>query len=213
LIPSANLNLGKYWTTSIFVLICILGITAGFFPSRCVRKINLFGDLNSSKKILPRKINIRLRGHHPTCGNFSSHVLQVGHKTYCAGCVGLVAGAVLSLFGCFFYFFIGLPNEVSMFIFWLGFISVCCGLLQHIILKWFNGTSHFFLNILFVLGAFFLMVGVNEMTNTIVIDFYLFALIIYFILSRMTLSQLEHHKICSACTSKTCNFFHTNNYS
>lgn len=211
LIPSTNIQIGKYWTTSIFMLICGLGITVGLFPSQCVRKINFVRTLKDSKMSFLRKKNMRLRGHHPTCGKFSSHVLQVGHKTYCAGCVGLIFGATVSLFGCFSYFFTRLSPEVSMFIFWLGFISVSCGLLQHFFLKWFNGILHFFLNILFVLGAFFLMVGISEMTSNIVIDFYLFALILYFILTRMTLSQLEHSKICTTCSSKTCNISQIDN--
>ena len=194
---------------SIFGSICILGVIAGISPSRCsqmthsrtVRKIPY--NKNSSNS---EETTMTLKGHHPTCGNFSSHVLQFRAKTYCAGCMGLVTGAIISLFGSLLYFFCGMrAGEVGVLIFWLGFVGVACGLLQYN-LSVNRSTVHAFLNVVFVLGAFLLLVGVSEISGNVVVDFYLLISIVYWIIVRITLSQLEHRKICFSCGLKSCGY-------
>ena len=93
-----------------------------------------------------------------------------------------------------------------MLIFWLGFIGVACGLLQYNLSNVNRGPVHFFLNVIFVLGAFLLLVGVNEISGSSFLGVYLLTLIVYWIMARITLSQLEHRKICATCNSKLCSF-------
>lgn len=158
------------------------------------------------KQTNTKETTIMFKGHHPTCGNFSSHLLQFGSKIYCAGCTGLVVGAIISLVVSLLYFFTGLGvGEAGMLIFWLGFIGVACGLLQYNLFT-NRGVVHFFLNTIFVLGAFLLLVGVNEVNGNFVLDSYLLTLIVYWIIARIMLSQLEHKKICATCSLKSCSY-------
>ena len=207
-----NFPLQKQLTGTIFTAICLIGITAGVSPSRCSRMLH-FGK---SKSNTPYKTNqsetgettIRFKGHHPTCGNFSTHVFQLGGKTYCAGCTGLVVGAIISLLGSSMYFFAGLQiGEVGIIVFSLGFLGVACGLLQYNLPNANREAVHLFLNVVFVIGAFLLLVGVSEITNNFILELYLFGLIVYWIITRIMLSKKEHVKICRTCSLKSCSWY------
>ena len=197
---TTNFNLQKQFFGSIFATICLLGIIIGVFPSRCSRILQFRKKFDKKEQTDQKTTTIGFIGHHPTCGNFSRHILQLKGKTYCAGCTGLVLGAMISLLGILTYSFLDCDVEGNvMLVFWVGFIAVVCGLLQHRIPDGNRGLVHFFLNVTFVLGAFLLLVGVNEITNNFLLDVYLLALIAYWILTRIMISQLEHRKICTTC--------------
>lgn len=199
----------KQLTGSIFAAICLLGITAAISPSRCSRILHFRGrNRNSHRRERTNSgvTTIKFEGHHPPCGNFSSHVLQLGGKTYCAGCTGLATGAVMSLLGSLLYFAGFHVGELSIPVFWVGFVGVTCGLLQYHIFDVNRGAVHYFLNVLFVLGAFLLLIGVNEIDSNFVLDLYLLTLIVYWIITRILLSQLEHKKICVTCGLESCSF-------
>jgi len=203
-----NFPLQRELTGSIFAAICLQGIVVGVTPSSCSRILHLRGRGNDPEKTGQKDLRatLKFRGHHPTCGNFSAHVLQVRGKTYCAGCSGLVTGAIISLTGNFLYFFAGLNfGGAGFFVFGVGSVGVVFGLLQHHIFKG-RGASRFFSNVIFASGAFLILVGVNELTGSLLLECYLFTLIIYWIITRIMLSKLEHNKICAACGLKLCNF-------
>lgn len=188
---------------SIFVVICLLGIILGVSPSRLSRNTHI---RRQKKYEEARQANSKTTfiGHHPVCGNFSSHVLKIWGKTRCAGCTGLITGAIISLVGSLIYFFLDFHvGEAATLVFWLGFGCVVCGLLQyHVFMK--QSLFHFLVNVVFVIGAFLLLVGVNEGTGSPVLEAYLFTLIIFWIITRITLSQREHEKVCAACGLKSC---------
>ena len=198
-------------TGLIFTGICLLGIVFGIFPSRCSRILHFRSQDEAMDKTEPvnsRRATVTFRGHHPTCGGFSTHVLQVGGATYCAGCMGLVTGAVISLVGCFSYFFLGSGvGEVGGYAFGIGVGGVIAGLLQYHLFKGSSGTAHFLLNVVFVAGAFLLLVGVNALKDNFVLEAYLLALMVFWIFTRMTLSQREHNKVCATCGVQSCSYW------
>ncbi|MGB9844466.1 hypothetical protein [Methanothermobacter tenebrarum] len=174
---------------SVFGLICFLGILAGIFPSKFQKKGN---------KIM------EFKGHHPDCGNFSEHVIQVGDKIYCAGCSGLVIGAVISLFGVLLYLIGRLPCENMTIIFWLGFTGTLTCLLYNSLFKWRISFLNLFLNAFFVLGAFMLLIGMEKINNSLLIELYLLILIPIWIITRILSSQKAHRRICEICDLKKC---------
>ncbi|MEM2876183.1 MAG: hypothetical protein QXL67_04455, partial [Candidatus Bathyarchaeia archaeon] len=91
---------------------------------------------------------------------------------------------------------------VGSYSFWLGFIGVVCGLLQYNFFNINRGVAHLFLNIAFVFSAFLLLVSVDAMTHSFILELYLVTSIIYWIFTRVTLSQEEHRKICVSCGLK-----------
>jgi len=199
----------KQLTGALFGAICLFGMTAGLSPSRCSRILH-FKKAANDRSLMTEETKTRatataFQGHHPACGNFSVHIVRFGGRTYCAGCMGLVTGAALALSGSFLYFFLGLHvGEVGILAFWSGMIGVACGLLQY---NRFVRRSvvHFLLNVAFVLGTFLLLIGVAEVNGNLLLDSYLLALIVYWILTRTMLSRFEHERICAACGLKQCN--------
>ena len=211
-LSAMNFPWQRQLTGSIFGTICILGIIAGISPSRCSPMIHFKRSSSNRNKVSYRKNQksgeegaITFKGHHPTCGNFSSHILCLDNKAYCAGCTGLVAGATISLIGSSLYFFAGLnAGEASILIFWLGFAGVACGLLQYNLPNVNRGTVHLLVNVIFVLGAFLLLLGVDEITGNFALEFYLHMLMLYWIITRIMLSRLEHRKMCATCGLESC---------
>lgn len=179
----------------IFLLISIVGIIVGVVPQRCLK-------VHRKNQSVTASVNVSMifLGHHPICDNFSSHVIKLGNEIFCGGCSGLVTGAIISIFGSIFYLLIGRNiGNCSSVLFWTGFSSVFIGLLQHR-LSFKNNFVHFFLNLMFVLGTFFLLIGIDLQNGGFFPELYLLMLSIYWIITRITLSKIEHDKICSSCS-------------
>ncbi|MFQ6068649.1 MAG: hypothetical protein ACE5KD_03800 [Candidatus Bathyarchaeia archaeon] len=199
----------KLFVGMIFSIVCVLGILAGIFPSKCSNILH-FGkakqECTPRSADLPKKA-LTLQGHHPNCGNFAAHTFQIGNRILCAGCTGLILGAILSLFGVTLHFFANLPlwSNYSL-VFWIGCIGVSCGLLQYHLFNLGKSSIHLFVNIFFVFGVFLLLVGHDEMTQNAITDFYLITLSIFWLYTRILLSQLDHKRICITCHVEECEF-------
>jgi len=196
--------------SSTYALICILGAIAVFFPKKCSRVIRSKKWATTSCKT-PQLDETRTttffglkltHGHHPKCESFSNHEFQIGKKTYCAGCTGLLIGASISLVTVSAYFFsqVQLDNEAIPLI-GFGFITVLVGLLTPIFIA---GRSAIRLatNASLILGMSSILVGADTLLHNIQIDLYLIALDILWLTTRMSLSQLNHERICANCTQE-----------
>jgi len=213
-IPTLEVNFSwrKPVIGSIFGLICFLGIMAAVYPPKCSRMLHFQrksegrSHYDAEQGSMGKRITT-FEGHHPICGNFSAHVIQLGGKKHCAGCTGLVIGAMISLSGISMYFFTGVfLKEMATLFFWLGFAGVSLGLLQYNLFTQ-RSLIHLFLNVIFVLGTFFLLIGIEEITSNMVLEVYFVTLTLYWILTRILVSQREHRKICVACGLESCRFF------
>lgn len=189
---------------SIFGLICVFGILAVFFPRRCSSVFNIGKKKPSSpylSKLVSHGTSSTLQGHHPNCGNFAAHVFRIGNKTYCAACIGLVLGGLLALVGTILYFFGNWSVETkNPLIIYVGILGVSFGLFQ------FKSRSfvRLLLNIFFVLGTFLILVGADILVHSVMIDLFLVALTFFWLFVRISLSQWDHLRICSACKIATC---------
>jgi len=191
----------------IFSLICFLGILAGLSPGSCSRRTH-YKPVDEGSYVKAAQSSEEERfvfvGHHPNCGSFSSHVLSFKSKVFCAGCMGLVVGAAVSLVGCFLYFFVGLSFDglIEVF-FWFGFLGVSVGLFQYKF-PFSSSVAHLVLNVVFVFGSFLLLVAVDNSVKSLVLDLYLVALSVYWVLTRTELSRVEHRKKCLRCGRRSC---------
>lgn len=197
---------------SIFGLICVLGILAVFSPKRCSQafhqekeQMNLRktdgpegrGGLQATSYIFKLKI---VHGHHPGCENFSPHEFQVGNKTFCTSCMGLLFGALITLAGTIAYFFSGwtIATE-SIPLIGLGTLGVALGLLRFPLFNVQRRGLRFSLNTLFVLGTFLILIGIDTLIQSLSMDLFLILLIIFCLFTRIRLSQWDHERICRAC--------------
>jgi len=185
---------------SIFGSICVLGIIAVFFPKQCSAIFHLAkGDRDTSSStndFAPHRSSPNLRGHHPDCEGFSAHVIRMNSKTFCAACTGLLLGGLIALIGTVLYFFgdwhIGQNNFLAVFV---GILGVSLGLFQFR----FRSFVRLLLNAFFVFGAFSILVGVDELTQSLLVDLFLVVLTVFLLFARILLSQWDHWRICYTC--------------
>lgn len=78
---------------SAFGAVCILGIIGGLHPHSCLGILD-FEERDRNTPSSRKSHGQAFQGHHPTCGRFSSHVLRIGERSFCATCSGLVFGAI-----------------------------------------------------------------------------------------------------------------------
>jgi hypothetical protein len=205
---SVSFPFHKELVGSLFILICVVGIVLGVFPSKCSGILHFSTSTGSNKKdqTILTMTKETFTGHHPTCHHFKSHILHLTNKTLCAGCTGLIIGALISIFGSFLYFFLDFSIEYGEFILLLGFLGVLFGLLQYHLPHMESSNVHLFVNGTFVLGALLLLIGVDTMTSNFFLQVYLLIIILFWIITRIFLSQFEHQRICAVCDVKKCTY-------
>jgi hypothetical protein len=208
--PSFVIPWQNWLVGTVFILICILGIIAGISPTHCSRsssKQKSDSDPDSAEDIPPSVVLIRRRGHHPTCDQYGGHVLIINSRIVCAGCTGLVIGAIIALIGTGLFFFAGFYFPLVIVIFWIGWFFVALGLLQHYLYRLVSlerGEMRLLLNVFFVLGAFLLLATQMQITNNLLLAGYLLVLIVYWIFTRIIMSRWSHQRICTQCGKTDC---------
>jgi hypothetical protein len=181
----------KPFVGSVFILICTFGIFAALFPKRCSHTFHF-----RRENVSLASSGIQTTSHHPDCGKFSAHVIRINGHTLCAACTGLLLGGITAIVGAFIYFFIGWHIvTVAFTVALIGVIAMVLGFSQ---LK-SSGFIRLILNIFFVLGAFLILVGIDELIGSLFVDFFMEAFIVFWIFTRIQLSQWDHWRICNNC--------------
>ena len=172
---------------AVFALICVLGIMAGVSPA----SLSFSGA--------ERRDGDGVSGHHPDCGRFNGHTINLLGKRRCAGCTGLVIGAVASLGGLALGLgSLGLGIET---VFWSGVVLVGLGLAQHFIdlgSEW----VHLLLNILFVVGAWLMFGSIQGLGLGLGVQVYFLLVTVFWIWARIRASQWTHVGVCGGCAEK-----------
>jgi len=200
---------------SIFGPICIFGILAALFPKKCSgtshfekeeRPANKYDEPPQSR-VASSRVYPSIRGHHPNCGNFSAHVLLVSDRTFCTSCTGLLLGALITLVETILYFFNGWHiGQEGLLAVNLGILGVSFGLLQFPLLKNRRSLTRFLLNVFFVLGTFSILIGIDTLVRSVAVDLFLILLVVFWLFTRISLSQWDHERICYACNAAKCEF-------
>jgi len=188
--------LRRYIVGSLFALICVLGMAAAVMPRQCSTSLHFKGRTKTPTiQSGNGQKQTETKGHHPDCEAFAAHVISLNTHVLCAACSGLFLGAVLALFGTVLYFFAGLGTGlVGFYLVLIGATSLVLGFFE---LK-FKGVARLFLNTLFVLGAFSILAGIDHL-ESYSIDLFVLMLISFWLLTRVSLSQWDHSRICYEC--------------
>jgi len=199
---------------SIFASVCVLGALAVFFPNECSRGFNFgkgekrLGWFSFSFKrgfVTSDGNSSVLRGHHPPCARFSSHVFNLGGRMFCATCSGLFFGALVSLAGVAAYFFGNWQVGQNTFLAGLvGVLGVALGLLPVPLLRVQRSFVRVFSSALLAVGTLLILVVVDEVAHNIFFDVFLVFLTVLWLVTRISFSHWEHEKICSTCSSASC---------
>jgi hypothetical protein len=202
---TGDLSWRKTVIGSIFSSICVLGILAVFSPNKCLRIFNIGKKKKTvgsdSAKLVSHGTSNVLQGHHPTCGKFTAHIFRIKGKIFCAACVGLLLGGLLALAGAFIYFFGDWRvAEHSSLMVLLGIVGVSFGLFQFK----FKNLIRLSVNTIFVLGTLSILIGIDELVHSLIFDLFVVSLIIFWLFTRISLSQWDHERICSDCEIENC---------
>lgn len=84
-------------------------------------------------------------------------------------------------------------------IFWVGVLFVGLGLGQHFI-DFGNGWVHLGLNIMLVLGSWFMFDSISSIGLGLLVQVYFLLVTMFWIWARIRISQFTHVGVCAGCT-------------
>jgi hypothetical protein len=201
---SGNIPWRKSLIGSIFSTICVLGVLAVFSPTNCstILKLKESEASNNSGTFASHTSSSSMQGHHPSCGKFSAHIFRIGNKTFCAACTGLLSGGLFALAGALLYFFGGwyVAGQNSSVIMVFGILGVGLGLFQFK----FSNILRLLLNVFFILGCLLILIGIDMLVHSLMFDLFVVSLILFWLFTRISLSQWDHQRICSECNVVGC---------
>ncbi|KON31465.1 hypothetical protein AC482_00640 [miscellaneous Crenarchaeota group-15 archaeon DG-45] len=190
--PSVDASL-HIWV--LFSTLIVLGASATLFPHICGRAAVRAEALDPSRT--STLLGVRaVHGHHPLCGGFQGHELAIGGKTFCAGCVGLLAGAASALVGATLHFVYGFTYPPPAPYIGLGLVAL--GLIHVPALRTNRPILRSFLNAGFVTGFALILVGANEVGGP-GLALMVIGMNIFWMFTRVQLSNWDHEKICLSC--------------
>jgi hypothetical protein len=181
---------------SIFFLICAGGSLLAVTPRKC----SMAHETQMVRTLMDSDVKtgfpVTSEGHHPNCGRFSAHTIRFRGTSYCAACTGLLIGGVVAMIATALYFFFGLNSEsISFPAIAVGQLGLGSGLIQFEFGSWTRSAA----NLMFVLGGSFMLIGVDQLVGSVFVDIYVTGLIVLWILTRVMISQWDHHRICISC--------------
>jgi len=181
---------------SLLFLMCAWGSLVAVSPRRCTATHATQTAETAGALYVKTDGLVSTEGHHPNCGKFSGHTIKFKGTSHCAACTGLFIGAIAAMIMIVPYFFFGLnARPISFPAILIGQLASALGLLQFK----FKGWAKMGVNLLFVLGTCLMLIGIDELVHSVFIDVYLMGLILVWILTRIMISQWNHHRICLAC--------------
>ena len=187
---------------STFVCLCFIGSIASIFPRNCGKIFSYRGKKNQNTIHSLKKS--KSQGHHYQCRNYSNHTLRIRKKYLCATCSGFLTGAILGIIGSIGYFSGYLQIEIMPILTFLGAACVFFGLFQSIIPNTRGPLSRFFAGILLVLGTYILLINLDQVRNSTFADLFFISISIFWIFTKINLSQREHKIVCLNCSEKYC---------
>jgi len=179
---------------AIYCLVCVLGITAVFYPNKCSM---MFQKPNGSLvSIKPSASKVELRGHHPDCEKFSANRITIKGAVFCAACSGLLIGAlaaiaVVVLFSLGFFD----SGTISLWFLLVGEVLMLAGLAQ---IKT-GGYLKMAMNAMFVVGSGISLVAADLAIQSFLVDAFMLGLIVYMLWLRILLSEWNNKKTCITC--------------
>jgi hypothetical protein len=181
---------------SFFTIICIIGSIAAISPGKCSKTFDTHLTENRPDTDIKGGFLVKSKGHHPDCGRFSAHMARYRGVSYCAACTGLLAGAVMALATAVLYFFFGFNFiEVSLPAVVVGQLGIVLGFIQWRFKGWVRSAA----NALFVFGSSLILIEIDQHVSNLYVDLYLIGLVMFWILTRIMISQWDHSRICLAC--------------
>ncbi len=188
----------KLFVGGVFITICLFGISLAIYPGWFKRFTKQ--EKHSPNKKQTQKTTRKRKGHHPDCDQFQNHTIRINNKIFCAGCLGLSIGAILSIFLMILYIVIG--NELSFttfyFFMFLGLIIISLVYIE-IMLPIRHTIIHVISNVFLVISFLLIVVCIFEITGNKIYGAVSILLSFLWLDTRIQLSNWRHTLICKSC--------------
>jgi hypothetical protein len=121
-------------------------------------------------------------------------------KTWCAGCLGLLIGCLLSIILMILYVVVPFqqPPAISRLLFFLGLLVIAFVYLE-IILGSRHSIIHVLSNGMLILSFFIITASIVELSGKVEYGLYTILLCILWLDTRIQLSRWHHRRLCSSC--------------
>lgn len=195
----------RLFVSSFFIISCLIGISLAIYPGWLKRSLKHRIHSKNNQKI--KKVARKREGHHPNCIQFKSHAIRIKNKVYCAGCLGLALGGILSIFLMIIYIRIDfiLSLDILYFLIILGLIIIGFVFVETILVKR-NTFIHIISNSLLVLSFLIITIGITEITSNILSGIIAIILTFLWLDTRILLSNRHHKLLCNNC-DKSCKMY------
>ncbi|MGD0495865.1 MAG: hypothetical protein ABSB28_07460 [Candidatus Bathyarchaeia archaeon] len=179
-----------------FIVICAAGTAAALSPRKCSTSFDTHVPKATSIKESKIVSSVGSKAHHPNCGRFSAHTIRFRRTSYCAACTGLVIGASLAVAMSVAYFFFGISiGGFSVLYVAIGPLGPLVGFIQFTFKGWVRVAANAF----FVFGSSLIVIGIDQHIGSFFVDLYMIGLVVFWIMTRITISQWDHSRICLIC--------------
>ncbi len=172
------------------------GIVAVLFPSACSGILGTKKTLTKNTETPAihetRVFGLRLVHCHHFGAEMGTHELQIKGKSYCATCFGLLTGAIFSMVSVGIFATYGWPSRLDLSyaygLYFLGVAGPTLGLIlahgSHL-----RPRVRFALSAFFVVGTGFTLIATDTLTGSMTADVLVILLAVFWVLSRVSLSQ------------------------
>ncbi len=214
LIPSSSPFFRKFVIGSVFIAICVLGLIAAIFPSKCMTKKPVSELENDTDDVIYELEGSSLlcgvsiyHAHHPACDQFDPHEFIIKRKSICAGCLGLSIGAMTSIIYSVLYFGGVSSPTISLAPYFIVFGTLSnLTMFGRYFLPTIGSTVRIILHIAMVLGSTFLIIGIDLIGQNYLFDYLAILLVLIWLRTKLLLTKWEHNNVCKMC-SDPCNDF------
>jgi hypothetical protein len=188
----------------IFIMSCVIGISFTFHPN-WVRRYQ--PEKKNREKNTNKEATRLFQGHHPDCHTFQNHRIQLKHKTWCAGCLGLLIGLCVSILLMILYLILDVTQSkiISYSLFIIGLFILTFVYIE-IVYSNRRPLLHVFTNSLLPLSFFFIIIAVIGLTGKLVYGFFTILLCFLWLDVRIQLSKWRHRFLCTHCV-ESCKVF------
>ena len=180
---------------SVFIAFCVLGIVSS------LKLIHLGRQKPAARMPATREGHERRKrvGHHPDCDSFETHVIPIGTKKVCGGCLGLALGSSAAIVFMTYYLFgvMVAPAQGP----WLVLFAVILVLIAFVESAMHSrlGKVHVLANALLVIGFFLMTIGVSSATGSGVAGLFTIMICLLYMDTRIRISEWNHANICQKC--------------
>jgi len=190
----------KLFVGIFFIISCLIGISLAIYPGwlrrLLKRKSHVTTNQNTQKRARKRE------GHHPNCYRFKSHAIRIKNKLYCAGCLGLALGCILSIFLMVIYIQIDINLSVNIFHFLIIFGLIMIGFVFVEIMRVKRNTFiHIISNSLLVISCLIIAISITEITSNKIYGLISIIFSFLWLDTRIQLSNYHHTLICNNCVN------------